>query len=311
MILKIRGIKTMDNYQHSIYMKLELNEEDYIAIKGLEVICYEKQKTYLKLELDFKRHQKKNSINNKIMTEFLYYENEILVGYLGLCNFSRDKVEVSGMVHPNFRRKGIFKKLYLLAKEEWEKICPSEVLLLCDHMSLSGLGFINSLGVEYASSEYKMCLNKKTLEFTPTHGIKLRVATSEDATEMYRQDSIYFGLLEKEVDDRSLEEDIKETYIQVDGSSTNYMAEFKGEIIGKIRIEKIHNDGFIYGFGVLPDFRRKGYGREILNSALDILRKEDLDNIFLEVATENKNALGLYESCGFEEISVMDYYVIS
>ena len=188
----------MNNYQHSISMKLELNEEDYKAIKNLEAICYEKQRTYLKLELDFKRHQKKNSIKNKIMTEFLYFENEILVGYLGLCNFGRDIVEVSGMVHPEFRRKGIFKKLYLLAKEEWRKICPSEVLLLCDHASLSGLDFINSLGAEYASSEYKMCLNKKTLEFTPTHGIKLRMATSEDVAEMYRQDSIYFGLLEKE-----------------------------------------------------------------------------------------------------------------
>ena len=66
----------MDNYQHSICMKLELNEEDYEAIKSLEAICYEEQKTYLKLELDFKMCQKKNSIKNKIMREFFYYENE-------------------------------------------------------------------------------------------------------------------------------------------------------------------------------------------------------------------------------------------
>ena len=69
----------MNNYQHSISMKLELNEDDYKAIKSLEAICYEKQRTYLKLELDFKMHQRKNSIKNKIMTEFFYYENEILV----------------------------------------------------------------------------------------------------------------------------------------------------------------------------------------------------------------------------------------
>ena len=115
----------------------------------------------------------------------------------------------------------------------------------------------------------------------------------------------------KRAEDTEVEENIKEIYMQVDDSSINYIAELKEKIIGKIRIEKIDNEGFIYGFGVLPDFRGKGYGREILSSALDILKKENVDNIFLEVATENKNALGLYESCGFEEISVMDYYVVS
>ena len=303
----------MDNYQHTISMNLELDEENYKAIKKLEAICYEEQITYLKLELDFKMGQMKNSIKNKIMTEFLYYENKVLVGYLGLCNFGRDTVEVSGMVHPNFRKKGIFKKLYLLAREEWQKICPSEVLALCDHTSVSGLAFINSLGAEYASSEYKMCLNKVlTLDSPSSHGIKLRVATSEDVAEMYRQDSINFGLVEKKIDDKEVQEEIEKTAIQLEDATTiNYLAERTGKIIGKIRITITNNEGFIYGFGVLPDYRGKGYGREILCYALDILKKKQIDDIFLEVATENKNALGLYESCGFEEISVMDYYVVS
>ena len=300
----------MDNYQHSILMKYELSKEDYEAIKNLEAICYEEQETYLKLELDFKMHQKNNSKKNKMMTEFFYYENEILVGYLGLGSFGRDVVEVTGMVHPKFRRKGIFKKLYLIAKEEWEKVCPSEVLVLCDHSSLSGLAFINSLGAEYASSEYKMRLSKKPLEFIPIHGIELRLANREDLAEINRQNHIYFGLDEKEVDDKKIEIDMEKLSIQLDENYLSYMAELKGEIIGKIRIDLTENTGFIYGFGVLPDFRGKGYGREILSTALNILKQKGIEDVFLEVATENKNALGLYESCGFEEISVMDYYVV-
>jgi len=298
----------MNNYQHIITMtmKSELNEGDYKAIKSLEAVCYEKQKTNLKLELDFKMHLK-----NKIMAEFLYYDNEILVGYLGLCNFHGTSVEVTGMVQPEFRRKGIFKKLYLLAEEEWQKISPSEVLLLCDHTSLSGLAFINKIGAEYGSSEYKMCLNKKAPYKVTTYGIRLRSATNEDAAELYRQDSIYFGFLEKDVDEKKLQEDIDEISLQIDDSAINYLAELSGKIIGKIRLSITDNEGFIYGFGVLPDYRGNGYGREILCLALDILKKKQVDNILLEVATENKKALGLYESCGFEEISVMDYYVVS
>ena len=117
----------MENYHHTISIKLELNEEDYEDIKRLEAICYEKQKTNLKLQLGLKMRQRKKDVKNKIVGEFLYYENEILVGYLGLCNFGGATVEVSGMVHPKVRRKGVFKKLYLIAKEEWQRICPQEI----------------------------------------------------------------------------------------------------------------------------------------------------------------------------------------
>ncbi|MBZ9622548.1 GNAT family N-acetyltransferase [Clostridium sp. FP2] len=299
----------MDNHQHTITMtmKLELNQEDYAAIKALEAVCCEKQKTELKLELEFKMQKRKNSIKNKIMAEFFYYDNEILVGYLGLCNFHGTSVEVSGMVHPEFRRKGIFKKLYLLAKEEWQKINPAEVLLLCDHTSIPGLAFINHIGAEYGSAEYKMCLNKKKFESNPNQVIKLRMATNDDAPEIERQSSIYFGLPEEEVDDK---EDLEKPTIQLDNNFISYIAELKGIIIGKVHISVTDNEGFIYGFGVIPEYRGKGYGREILCLALDILKKKQVDNIFLEVATENKKALGLYESCGFEEISVMDYYIV-
>jgi ribosomal protein S18 acetylase RimI-like enzyme len=298
----------MDNYKQSISMKLELNEKDYENIKNLEAICYDEQNYNLKLELDYKMRHRKNAIKNKIMKEFLYYENEILVGYLGLCNFHGTSVEVSGMVHPKFRKQGIFKKLYLLAKEEWKNMGPSEVLVLCDHTSISGIAFIDDLGAEYGFSEYKMCLNEKTLEDTDAFVTKLRLATSVDADEIDRQSSIYFGEAEQEADNK---EDKEKSSLEIEDNFNSYMAEVKGEIIGKIHVCITKGEGFIYGVGVLPKFRGRGYGREILCSALNILKGKNIKNIFLEVGTENKSALGLYESCGFEEISVMDYYVVS
>lgn len=306
----------MGDQKHSILMKTKLNEEDYESIKNLESICYEKQKTNLKLELDFKKYQikkfVKNFMKNKMMTEFLYYENEILVGYLGLSNFGGATIEISGMVHPKFRRRRIFKKLYLIAKEEWQKTCPQEVLALCDHTSISGLAFINSNGSEYASSEYKMCLNKEILNVTHDYVIKLRLATSEDVDEIDKQSSVYFGAPQKDINDKEGSKvEIEKPVIQEEDNFISYMAELDGKIIGKIHLSITDNEGFIYGFGVLPEYRENGYGREILGTALNILKKKDVGNIFLEVATQNKSALGLYESCGFEEISVMDYYIVS
>jgi ribosomal protein S18 acetylase RimI-like enzyme len=300
----------MDINQHTISMKFELNEEDYEAIKNLETICCDEQIINLKLELDYKMSLRRNSIKNKIMTEFFYYENGFLVGYLGLCNFHGTSVEVSGMVDPKFRRRGIFKKLYVLAVEECKRMGPSEVLVLCDHTSRSGLAFIEEIGAEYGLSEYKMRVNQRTLQIKNALAVKLRLATSEDSAEIDRQSSIYFGMSEEQADNKEHKGDKEKTSIDVDDNFISYMAEVQGEIIGKIHISLTNNKGFIYGFGVLPKFRGNGYGREILCLTLDIFKRENVDNIFLEVATENKNALELYESCGFEETSVMDYYIV-
>lgn len=309
----------MSNRKHTILMKTNLNEDDYKSIKKLEDICYKKQKTNLKLELDFKENLRKkvikDFITNKMMTEFLYYKNDSLIGYLGVCNFGGVSIEISGMVHPEFRRQRIFKKLYLIAKEEWQKSNPQEVLALCDHTSVSGLAFINSNGFEYASSEYKMCLNKKIDDTSHSYVIKLRLATNEDANEIDKQSSIYFGEPLKDTPEDSnyetVEMDIQKPLIQEEDNFISYMAELNGEIIGKIHLSIKNNVGFIYGFGVLPDFRENGYGREILNLAMDILNKKNVENIYIDVACKNHTAIGLYESCGFEEISVMDYYILN
>lgn len=308
----------MDHHKHIILKRNDLSDKEYISIKKLEVTCNEKQKTNLKLELDFKGNLRRkvvnDSITNKMMTEFLYYEDDILVGYLGICNFGGASIEISGMVHPEFRMRGIFKKLYLIAKEEWEKSNPQEVLALCDHTSVSGLAFINSNGFEYASSEYKMSLNNKKLDFFHKYVIKLRLATNEDANEIDKQSSVYFGDPIKDVpvdNDDETEVNIQKPLIQEEDNFISYMAEFDGKIIGKIHLSITNNNGFIYGFGVLPDFRGNGFGREILNLAMDILKKKNVENIFLDVECQNKTALELYESCGFEEISVMDYYIVS
>ena len=59
---------------------------------------------------------------------------------------------------------------------------------------------------------------------------------------------------------------------------------------------------------ILPDYRGKGYGRELLILAINKLKEFKVKAINLQVETENKNALNLYKSCGFKENYIMDYY---
>lgn len=38
------------------------------------------------------------------------------------------------------------------------------------------------------------------------------------------------------------------------------------------------------------------------------LKQKNAEEIMLQVATENEKALNLYQSCGFQETSVMEYF---
>ena len=86
-----------------------------------------------------------------------------------------------------------------------------------------------------------------------------------------------------------------------------YFGEKDGEIIGKVHLE-LTDEGGIYGLGVLPEHRRKGYAREMLKFAVNTLIKDGAKEVMLQVDSENPNVLNLYKSCGFVETSVMDYY---
>ncbi|WP_367114841.1 GNAT family N-acetyltransferase [Clostridium sp.] len=52
------------------------------------------------------------------MNEFLYYIDGVLIAYLGISSFGGNNGEINGMTHPDFRRNGLFTKLFQLAIEE-------------------------------------------------------------------------------------------------------------------------------------------------------------------------------------------------
>jgi len=283
----------------TIKLKQYISEREHKEINQLEVICKLKDKTNLKLELDYKISVSTNVyIGLKKINEYLYYVEDVLVAYLGISSFGGNNGEINGMTHPDFRRKGLFTKLFELATEECPKRNFNNILLLSDGKSRSGASFIKAVCGDYDFSEYRMkLLNKTTLE--NINSISLRKAEKLDRREIARQNAIFFYGLE-EGDSFPEEEEI----INV----ITYMVELKKAIIGKIKIEYSDNSAFICGFGILPEFRGKGYGKEALSKVLCIINEENINDVELDVECKNNTALNLYKVCGFKEISVMNYY---
>lgn len=303
--------------------KVQLQE-----IINLDKICSDFEKLNMKLNLDMLDQRLSEEMN-----DFLYYSEGKLVGFLGLYDMDRkaDEIEITGMVHPGFRRKGIFKELFTAGIAECKRRDAKKVLLVSEKSSLAGAGFIGTTGAIYTTSEYRMKFEGSEVPDCKKVGIQLKKADRADKVELDIMDTEFFG---KHRAEEKAEEEIKvdvenlgtdsliadsesELEHEVDNESdaefdnpakSTYLALLDGKTIGKIGTVMEGTDGYIYGVGILPEFRGRGYGRELLGLALGKLIVKKVYTVLLEVAVKNENALQLYKSCGFREVTVYDYY---
>lgn len=301
------------------YLKLKsnLDRNDYELIHMLEIQCARNDQITLKLELDYKLSAAQNRTADTLISdinEFMYFNGEELIGYMGICSFGgiTQPLEITGMVHPEYRRQGIFSKLMELVVAECRKRNAEGILALCDKKSISGQGFLKKISAVYKFSEFEMYLNHKsyeTLEKQQPSGITFRKAVNADASEITRQNMIYFGDDSEEENEDSEDRGILLPEEEEKRGMTIYIAEKEDRIIGKVNLQMSGGGtGGIYGLGVLPEFRGNGFGRAILTFGVEKLKDAKATEVMLQVAAENGTALNLYKSCGFQETSVMDYF---
>lgn len=67
-------------------------------------------------------------------------------------------------------------------------------------------------------------------------------------------------------------------------------------------------EGELLRIAVLPDRRRNGLGRAILDKFICLMSFRNVTDLFLEVRASNSSAIELYKSTGFEEYTVRRNY---
>ena len=82
-----------------------------------------------------------------------------------------------------------------------------------------------------------------------------------------------------------------------------YLKELK--VSGYIFGWNIDSDYYINNIAVSPDYRRRGIAMKLLNN---IIKKLNLENIYLEVSRINQKAISLYEKMGFKENGIRKNY---
>jgi len=230
--------------------------------------------------------------------DFLHYENEELIAFLGLYSFG-STAEVTGMVKPSGRRKGYFTQLFIDAMAVAKQIDYKKILLNAPASSNAAKEFLKKQGAIYKFSEHQMQWQPQLLEVS--NGFTLRPATEEDIEMRIRLDLEAFGIPR---------EDALATESRIDGDEDTdmLMIDVNDETIGKIRVKREDGQAWIYGFSILPEHQGKGIGRKVLRHIVK-QQSEAGHSVHLEVETKNAHALSLYESVGFKVVHAQDYYV--
>ncbi len=86
--------------------------------------------------------------------------------------------------------------------------------------------------------------------------------------------------------------------------SVNIVSIYKSNIVGYIFTNFIYENVHINTIAVEEKFRKNNIAFNMLKYIINRAKKNNIENITLEVRSSNKAAISLYEKCGFYKISI-------
>lgn len=238
---------------------------------------------------------------------FLWYRDDQLVGYLLLDRYHSDVKEVTGIVHPAFRRQGVARQLFTAARQECMSRGIRRLLFTCETSSTSGQACVLALGAGREFAEHRMMLQRFQPRFQFDDRLLFREAVHDDLDELALILAADFGDSKEQARQHVV-------HAWARPNQCFYLATYGGEDVGcaepvgTLRVEEMPQEMGIYGFFVRPEYRGRGHGRQILEEAIVTMRGHSSKPIMLEVDTNNLTALNLYRSLGFEVERTYEYY---
>jgi len=104
-------------------------------------------------------------------------------------------------------------------------------------------------------------------------------------------------------------EDVKSFVLSNVGRNNQFVAlDGKNEVVGWCDVLSNSSPGFTHsgtlGMGVLPDYRGKGIGKDLILTTLNAAFEKNLERVQLDVFANNQTAIRLYEKVGFQHEGV-------
>lgn len=281
--------------QQGLIAKESLSDTELPAVRELAAVCEAHDGHGVKLNWRMMAGRQSGQVS-----DFCWYESGQLAGYAPLDRFGPSG-EVTALVHPDFRRRGIGRAVTAAAHRAAQPSGCTELLLVNVRTSATGRAFAAALGHPLDFSEYHLEWAAIVPPSVPDSLLQFRQATLSDLPFLIRIAALSFDILEDEAR-RLGEGELR------GGGARAYLAERDGRPIGRLSA-LIEDEGvYLRSFGVLPEERGRGVGRALLAATIAQLWNEGWREFALDVVTNNSNALSLYRSVGFREVLAYNYY---
>jgi ribosomal protein S18 acetylase RimI-like enzyme len=295
-------VMTSNSYtRQGLVKKQVLTEAEILEVRQLVDLCNQYEQLHMRI---FWSNLRTRSGDEQ--KDMLYYQDDQLVAYLTLDGWGGSDRELVGMVHPAYRRRGIFSDLFQAAREECTRLSIPQVILVCERASVSGKAFVQYVGAHLELSEHEMWLDTFQERGVFDDHVSFKHATMNDLNALVAVQEKSFGipeLLSRQSLARRLQEPTCRVFLATFGESSVGC----DEPLGILRLQEENEAIGIYGFGIIPDYRGRGYGRQMLEEAIRLVRSEGQKPIMLDVDTTNAPALSLYLSCGFVVKTTYEY----
>ena len=259
---------------------------------------------------------------------FLAFKTE-LIGYLSVFLPDEATAELNVLIHPDYRRQGIFRELLQRAKTALSAIGTKEFVFVCEPSSTDATAAMQTMNAEKKSSEYQMllettshipvsfqsakpatgsseCSQDKVASTVPGGRGKLLEAIPDDLPLLGRMNALFF-----ETSDEMGELFAEESYHTPGTTVYKYVItdEHKKNIpIGTVCFCEEETIGNIFGLGILPEYRGQGYGKDLLQALFTLVPNDK--KIILQVSSRNAAAFQLYQKAGFRIIAQQDFWLL-
>lgn len=275
-----------------------LSEKAIKEVLNLEEVCIDHDNLRGSVFLD-------SSLNfdHRIKGFYLLYKNGELISMLSMFIPTKREAEITAYTLPKFRGKGYFKSLLVKAVEELRKFNIPDILFVCESPSISGKQAIEFLNGEYEHTEYFMRLDKTRYACLNAYRLSLLKAEQKDLEKAIAANMRVFD--DSYEESKSLIKNCFESETR-----EQYLAVLCEEIIGVGSANLEGEDVSVFGFGLVPEYRGKGFGKELIHLMVDSLWQRGRTEITIEVDSENTNAFELYKKIGFRIEVAYEYFRI-
>lgn len=251
-----------------------------------------------------------NEIDNKICNfgegVIFYFEDNEIKGKLSIILEVAEKLKTVYIVkiicpHENIK---VLKELIEEAKRISNKYEARKVLLGIRDENL--LKLLETFGLVKSYSSFNMFLENRDIQIDVLDKEKLSFESNEEYLDIYNRsfmDMPHGTFIELEdVEGYLNNENVNEEYFLIKDNS---------ESIGFLNTTIEGNRAF-FDIGLVKEYRGRGYGKRLLETAIDYLNKEDIENICLTVIEKNTVAFEMYKKRGFKVYNkISDWIEIS